>query len=546
MLNNVVDFGATGNGTADDRDAIQAAIVNAVSNNKGGIFFPAGVYRVSRLPGNKRASIDLNGVQDFMIMGEGPKSVVKLLDIAEFPPANPRGDWHVFLLRNCQKVVFKDLVIDGNRPRLTTFEDEQYQGIEVGEATEDIVVDRCILRECFGDGIRLVGEANKNAKRLRIENCLFQKNKRSGISVQRETEQIIIANCVFDANEDDNSIDIEPSDLKGVTSDVPMDVAIQGCIINHTNEKVAVHLSGISGRQPLFQCKFSDNILVGGPIFCEDVNQLTIQNNFVHVTKPDFGQRIPVDVERGGESVMISGNVVVDDSGAEAVIRLSEANSRQVTRALVANNLCFAHANHGIYCEGSDDVAIQGNMIVATNRCEHGIFLRALQSPMDHISVRDNDITAKGRGRWKAGVKIAANKTDNNPGNIGHVSVIGNAVRFATVGVSFENKPFTQTPVCALNRIAAGVRTPLEGLTFLPENSVVVGGATNRGGPKLGGGRIIVGTGVPNRKVILGAVVNVGVTGSVGDIFQRLDGEPGNTFYVKEKGKNTKTGWIPK
>lgn len=81
MPNNVKDFGAAGDGIADDRQAIQKAIDDAVANDRGGIAFPPGTYRVSRVtvPGG-RWSLDLNSVQDFMILGEGPRSVVKLVD----------------------------------------------------------------------------------------------------------------------------------------------------------------------------------------------------------------------------------------------------------------------------------------------------------------------------------------------------------------------------------------------------------------------------------------------------------------------------------
>src|SRR5689334_6461526 len=112
MLNNVKDFGAKGDDTTDDRLAIQAAIDDAVAKGIGGILFPAGSYRVSRVtvPGG-RWSLDLNGVKDFTIAGEGPRSVVKLVNTTA-----KTGDWHVFILRNgCQRVVFTDLVVDGNR-----------------------------------------------------------------------------------------------------------------------------------------------------------------------------------------------------------------------------------------------------------------------------------------------------------------------------------------------------------------------------------------------------------------------------------------------
>ncbi|MGH2350367.1 MAG: hypothetical protein ACRDJN_01980, partial [Chloroflexota bacterium] len=89
-----------------------------------------------------RWSLDLNGVQDFVVAGEGPRSVVKLVDTAA-----RTGDWYVLILRNhCRRVTIADLVIDGNRTGLTE-PDEQSHGIEVEDGTEDLVIDRCILRE---------------------------------------------------------------------------------------------------------------------------------------------------------------------------------------------------------------------------------------------------------------------------------------------------------------------------------------------------------------------------------------------------------------
>jgi hypothetical protein len=526
MLNNVRDFGAVGDGSSDDRAAIQAAIDDADGAGKGGILFPPGTYRVSRVTGpGGRWSLDLNGVQDFMVRGEGPRSVVKLVDTT-----SATGDWHVFILRNgCRRVVFQDLVVDGNRSGLTD-PDEQSHGIEVEPGTEDLVIDRCILRECFGDGVRLLGAPGQNVKRLRIVDSLFQTNKRSGLGIQRALEQIIIANCIFDGTVSDQSIDFEPSGADG-----PADLVIQGCIIHHTNQTPAVTLSGISGPDPLVRCKFSGNTVLGGPLFCTDVHQLTIENNIVLV--PDLGtvQRIPVQVQRGGDTVVITGNLLLnDDSATRAALSLSEVNQRQVTYALVANNVCFTGAGNGIQCLSSDDVAIQGNLIVATGACTSGIFVRSESSPVDHLSVRDNEVTIKGTGSWSFGIRLAATA----PHHIGHVSVIGNAVRGAAQGIVFDGPGYRQTPVCALNRIADDGSVPLAGIGNLPFDSLVVGGAMSRGGTAAGSGagRFLAGLGDPNNKVM----------GSVGDIFQRLDGAPGATLYVKETGNNTTTGWMAK
>jgi len=140
--------------------------------------------------------------------------------------------------------------------------------------------------------------------------------------------------------------------------------------------------------------------------------------------------------------------------------------------------------------------------------------------------VRDNDITVQGAGRWEFGILIAA-----DPQPIGHVSITGNSIRTADKGVVFLHNEFTQTPLCALNRIADDVSEPLLGFGVLPENYLVVGGAASRGG-----GRWLAGLGDPNNKV----------SGNVGDIFQRLDGTLRQTLYVKETGNNTNIGWTAK
>jgi hypothetical protein len=153
---------------------------------------------------------------------------------------------------------------------------------------------------------------------------------------------------------------------------------------------------------------------------------------------------------------------------------------------------------------------------------------------MDQISVRDNDVTVKERGSWTTGIRIASSTANK----IRDVSVIGNSVRGATEGIHFENAHSERTPFCALNRIGTDVASPLVGLPNLPEKAVLVGGASSRGGTAAGSGagRFLAGLGDPNNSVL----------GNVGDMFQRLDGAPGTTLYIKEAGNNTNTDWTPK
>jgi hypothetical protein len=276
--------------------------------------------------------------------------------------------------------------------------------------------------------------------------------------------------------------------------------------------------------------------VLGGQVFSTDIRQLTVQGNTIVVPAAATPHnRIPLQIQRGGDALLITDNLVInDDVGTEAVISLSEVNQRQVSRAIVSNNLCLARSHIGIQVLSSDDVAVQGNMVVARGTCSHGVFVRCESSDVDQVSIRDNDVTTQDAGTWITGIRLAASA----PHRIGHLSIIGNAVKGATEGIHFTGATFAQTPLCASNRIDTAVGAPLVGLGALPEDAAVVGGATSRGGatPGTGAGRILAGLGDPNGKVI----------GNIGDLFQRVDGSAGSTFYVKESGDGANGGWSPK
>jgi hypothetical protein len=522
MLNNVKDFGAHGNGLTDDRVAIQTAIDEAVAHGKGGIFLPAGVYRVSR-NGTRRCSLELSGVRDFMVRGEGSASVVKLVDTTA-----RTGDWHVFVLRdNCRSVVFRDVVVDGNRTGLTE-PDEQSHGITLLDGTDDVLVTGCTMRECHGDGLRLAGTAaaGEHVTRVRVESCLFETNRRTGLAIQRAVEKVVVANCIFDSTVHGQDIDFEPTGADG-----PVDFIISGCIVKHANRSAAVALSGIGGSAPLVRAKFTDNVVVGGQVFSTDVHQLTVQNNVIIMEEQPEGNRIALNVQRGGDTLLITGNLVVNaGTDAEAVLRLSQVNRRPARRALVANNLCISHSGSGIAVLSSHDIAVEGNMIVAAGTCTHGIAVRSEAANVDNLSIRGNDIITQDQGDWITGIRLAASR----PHQILEVSIVDNSIAGAPTGIEFDGAGFRRTPMTALNRMASTVVEPLTGVAHLPEEAIVTGGTASRGGP-IGAGRSLAGLGSPENRV----------TGNVGDLYQRIDAGPGAALYVKETGDGT-TGWQAK
>ncbi len=501
------------------------------------IRFGPGVYDFMRIPdvtNPMNAAIGLQGLKNLTIRGAGPGvTIIRLM------PHQDLANTHVIETRDCKRLAIRDLSVHGAYLTMGRT-NEQMHGIFLNEGSEEIVVERVRVFQSAGDGLRFLGRAGNpgagteenKVRKVWVEGCQLVQNKRTGLAFQREVEYVWVHNCYIEMipPSTDSCVDFEPSGKVA-----PTDIIIDSNFMKHGTRVTAVSISGISGPDPTRRVKFSNNVIIGGEIFCTDVDQLTIQNNTVLVTNLGTSNRIPIQIQRGGDSVVITGNLLVnDDTATRAVISLSEVNQRQVTRALVANNLCFARSGKGIQCRSSDDVAIQGNMIVATGSCTQGIFVDSESSNVDNVSVRDNDVMAEGAGTWNTGIQINSTSTHQ----VHHVSVVGNSVRGATEGVRFKGSSFQRTPVCALNQIDAGVTSPFLGIQVLPEKSVVVGGATNRGGATAnsGTGRFITGLGDPNSKV----------TGNVGDIFQRLDGGAASTLYVKESGDDTNTGWTPK
>lgn len=160
---------------------------------------------------------------------------------------------------------------------------------------------------------------------------------------------------------------------------------------------------------------------------------------------------------RGDDSVIITGNLLVnEDTATYAVISLSEVNNRQVTHALVTNNLCFARIALGIQCISTNDVAIQGNMIVATGACNHAILVRSQSSAVEDISIRDNALQSE---IATIQLKIRANgrvESSSPPNHMKSARFPSPEIPFAVQsrGLFFMIPVFRKTPVLRKHRCA--------------------------------------------------------------------------------------------
>jgi hypothetical protein len=169
----VKQYGALGNGIADDTKAIQKAI-NAVSSQGGGtVFFPAGTYRILIQPNQSRA---LTIRRNITLKGEGyQNSILKLGDRqgnynAILAGASPQSDLSNFVLYG--------LTLDSNASGNPIPSEKYFKQDK----------DRFTLRIYVGS-------------KIKVENCRFTNIKNINvitINNDRLISDIVIKNNIFD------------------------------------------------------------------------------------------------------------------------------------------------------------------------------------------------------------------------------------------------------------------------------------------------------------------------------------------------------------
>jgi hypothetical protein len=350
-------------------------------------------------------------------------------------------DTHLIETFDCAGLRIRDLSLHGSYLTLGNAS-EQAHSINLNTGTQDVVLERVHVQTA-GDGIRLLGAPEGKVREVTIERCHFVQNKRTGISFQRGAQAVLVRDCHIDTSppSTDASIDFEPTG-----SGAPTDIVIDSTVISHRSASgIAVSLSGISGADPLRRVTFSNNHISGGTIFCTDVRHLVLQDNVLVARPGDRIAGIPLHVQRGGDGLLISGNLVGDERGTTAgAIVVSQLNDRPVNRSLIANNICHIATGAGIVVDSVRDISIDGNLLIAVGQAGQAVLVRSASTAVEGIAVRDTSITAKDAGRWETGVHLAA----QNP--FGQVSITSNTVAAATWAVRFTGQAFQQVPVCGL------------------------------------------------------------------------------------------------
>ena len=193
VLANVKDYGAKGDGVADDTAAIQAAIDDViVTGNLGGIFFPPGNFQVSL------TGLVVSSAEGMQITGAG-KNASKLQFIAEDHGGVART--LLGLSGGCTDIEINGLDLDGNQANIT----DPATGsvlLNTGD-TSDLEAHHCILQNSPGRAV-VAGDDTTQASRLAFRDLSMPENQ-SFCFLFTAVSEVFVERCFSEAGDVDDT-----------------------------------------------------------------------------------------------------------------------------------------------------------------------------------------------------------------------------------------------------------------------------------------------------------------------------------------------------
>lgn len=529
----VKDYGAVGDGVADDTAAIQAAIAYVASLGGGIVQVPSGTYGINAA-GNYTGIQLKTGVYLSMYGA-------KLKAISSNQPS--------YRLINIEQVsncgVFGG-EIQGDRAT-NTATGEWGHCLHIILDCTNITIKDVRVSDGFGDGIYI----GRQCSDVHVLNCTVTNNRRNNISVVTASNVVIDGCDISNANGTlpECGIDIEPN-----TNDLPSsNVVITNCNI-FGNNKDGIGYSA-PPPTPLIESSVISNChiynngrhgILASYIKVLEVTNCVIRNN--------GGDGIS-DSAALATLLNFNGNAIYDNTGS-GLFGFS-------SNTIITNNQIKGSGQWGVHWQNGNHVTISGNLI--SDSGQDGIYYeRAYNSSIVGNTVKNSQ---------KHGILITGTSTSSAT-HSRKVTISGNNVAFS--GLLADNTysgiyldTYANTCTITGNTIAAGTAGNLpQYAIYAADATVNVSGNQTDGAVKSGNAQVSVGgVALPSfinspsmfgytyasRMYVPGQAFVTGGTGSpegvvtagAGSIYLRADGGAGTSFYVKQTAAGN-TGWAAK
>lgn len=185
----VEQFGAKGDGTTDDQDAINLAMQSGADVIKfiGGKTYAVRAYETGQPEGSGRDI--LSAITGVVI----PSNKTVDMNFAKIKViSNNRKNYNAITIENADNVILKNGYIEGDVNTHTDNGGEWGYGISLRFA-KNTVLDNLHISKCWGDGINLNndGDAIDFNENVIIRNCICDDNRRQGMSIENANHLIV-------------------------------------------------------------------------------------------------------------------------------------------------------------------------------------------------------------------------------------------------------------------------------------------------------------------------------------------------------------------
>jgi len=411
---NVVDFGAQGDDQLDDSEAFAAAL-KGLAVDGGTVHIPAGTYLFRA---GSRSSvgrgIDIFRRSNVILEGEGIGQTI----LRMAPGFTYNAGTNVILVEQSSGITIRDLTVDGNRAAVT-YNDEQSHGIDV-HGSSNVRFERVLFTGMHSDGLRLLGLLGSNltwVEDIRIEECRFADNGRSGIAVQRAVRRVKILRNTF-TQISDQSIDMEPSG--GDPNIAPRDFEISGNLFFNT-DPLGLTISGLSPEDPARNVIVTNNEFDGSGIFIFDAVDVRIEGNSIR----SGYVWAPIEMRKGTERVWVVDNDLDSRATESPAIELMFHTSRAPKNIYIIDNRIMSKDYPGFQARDSEALELTGNTISGSGA--HGIGIQDINpdSPLQGFLLENNTLSGfdrgmefVSRGDLMSGVCVRTNTFKNIPEHV--------------------------------------------------------------------------------------------------------------------------------
>lgn len=460
-VNVKVDYGATGDGTTDDRAVIQAAIDLVSAAGGGTVYFPDGTYRLTRY---STTSYCLMLKDNVRILGESQTGTI--LKQAATIAASVR----LFYTTGADKATVSTITLDGNKDNNTTQEHRHGMFIDTGT---NLLVENVTAQNFTGDGFYVY----TGSEHLEFRSCTAKGNERNGITFGAQCDDILVKGCTFNTNA------VQQVDFEPAVSAIVSNVDIVGNTIDGTGSNDYAIAIGGAANDAL---SLADGITATGNTITGAARMVWCKNVvFSGNTITNSTTKSSVEVYRHTENIEVLNNSIdgtdtITSSIAGVLIQGTGVGDAPTNVTVKGNTITVDKSDQfGIRAEGCISVYLEENDITGagvTSSLNSGIYVRATveAEDFDIAVVKNNTIRNFGNfgvGIFGTGVSVI-NSLTVNENTIEDTS----ATPTITTGIKLDDGlDVAQVVICIDNDIASDITNDI----FFPSSFATLIGYTD-------------------------------------------------------------------